>query len=78
MSYKNTHIAPLIDVLDVTLSDAKAVTTAAREAIHFGRVNEAIGAILPLGKDLENALALYRVALSLHQLSGEHGEGGPR
>jgi len=37
------------------------------QAIQQGEQNQAIGAILDLEKDLEDALALYRAAIALHR-----------
>jgi hypothetical protein len=60
-------IATNIEALRQLLADAAILASEGLEAIQQGQQNQAIGTILGLDSKLEDALALYRVAVMLHR-----------
>jgi hypothetical protein len=60
-------IAANIEAIRQHLTDCVVKTSEAFQAIRKGEQNQAIGAMLDLDKDLEDALALYRAAIALHR-----------
>ena len=71
-------IATLITILDQHLSEASGTVQEAHEAINAGEQNLAIGTLLPVERLCEDALAMLRVILSLHQYGRETRTGGAR
>lgn len=63
-------IATNIETLSQLLADAATLASEALAAIQQGEENQAIGTILGMDSTLENALALYRVAVMLHRNGG--------
>lgn len=57
----------LIDHIDYRLLSAIHAGSEASAAIKHGRVNEAIGTLLPIEQDLELAITLCRAAIALHR-----------
>ena len=63
-----TSIANLLTVLDQLLFAASATTQEAREAlITAADQNLAVGTLLPVERQCEDALAMLRVIFSLHR-----------
>lgn len=60
-------IAANIEALCQLLENAMLTVSEAGDAIEQGEQNQAIGAMLDLDRDLEDALALYRAAIALHR-----------
>lgn len=56
----------LLHVLDQTLLEASGAAKEAYEAIQTGNQNLAIGILMPVARQCEDALALLRVVMSLH------------
>jgi len=71
-------IATLITILDQHLSEASGTVQEAHEAIIAGEQNLAIGTLLPVERVCEDALAMLRVILSLHQYGRDIPQGGAR
>ncbi len=71
-------IATLITILDQQLFEASGTVHEAYEAIIAGEQNLAIGTLLPVERLCEDALAMLRVILSLHQYGREIRQGGAR
>jgi hypothetical protein len=63
-------IAANLEMLAQLLEDAMLVACEASEAMQKNEQNLAIGTILDVDKQLETALALYRVSIALHQKGG--------
>lgn len=59
-----------IRILGDMLEDAMLRVSVAGDAILQGEQNQAIGAMLDLDKDLEDAIALYRASIALHRKGG--------
>lgn len=66
-------ITTLITVLDQYLSEASGAAKEAYEAMTEGEQNLAIGILLPVERQFEDALALLRVILSLHSHGRNRG-----
>lgn len=66
---RHLQIEQLIDILGDTLAGAHNMSLVARDAMRTSNQNLAIGTLLPLGAQLETALALHRSVLALHQQS---------
>jgi hypothetical protein len=60
-------IAANIAAMHEVLAASAARTAEAYQAIEAGEQNQAVGTMLGLDRELENALALYRAAIALHQ-----------
>lgn len=60
-------IAANIEAMRQMLMDAVLRASEAFQAIQAGEQNQAIGALLDLDRDLEDALALQRAAVALHR-----------
>jgi len=60
-------IAANIEAMRKMLMDTVLRTSEAFQAIQAGEQNQAIGAMLDLDRDLEDALALHRAAVALHR-----------
>ena len=60
-------IAANIEAMRKMLMDTVLRTSEAFEAIQAGEQNQAIGTMLDLDRDLEDALALHRAAVALHR-----------
>ena len=60
-------IAANIEALRQLLADAVITASEGFQAIQAGEQNQAIGTILDLDRNLEDALALYRAAIALHR-----------
>lgn len=60
-------IAANIEAMRQLLMDAALKASEGFQAIQQGEQNQAIGAILNLDQDLEDALALYRASIALHR-----------
>ncbi len=75
---KRESISTLITVLDQYLFEASGAAHEAYEAIIAGNQNIAIGTLLPVERQCEDALALLRVILSLHCHDREIRAGGVR
>ena len=60
-------IAANIEALDQMLADMATRVAEAYQAIEAGEQNQAVGTILGLDQELEDALALYRAAIALHK-----------
>ena len=71
-------ITTLITVLDQYLFEAGGTVHEAHEAIVAGEQNLAIGILLPVERLCEDALAMLRVILSLHQYGREVRQDGSR
>ena len=63
-------IAANISALGDLLKSAYETVADADTAIQLGEQNQAIGAMLDLNRQLEDALALYRAAIALHRAGG--------
>lgn len=59
-------IASLLYALDQTLFEAGGAAKEAHEAIIAGDQNLAMGILIPVERQCEDALALMRVIMSLH------------
>ena len=57
-------IKSLIDHIDYRLLAAIHYNSEAAAAIKHGRINEAMGTLIPIEQDLELALTLYRAAIA--------------
>lgn len=71
-------ITTLLAVLDQYLFEASGAAKEAHEAIIAGEQNLAVGILLPIERQCEDALALLRVVLSLHAHGRDHRAGGGR
>ncbi|HVP51119.1 MAG TPA: hypothetical protein VMT05_03360 [Terriglobales bacterium] len=60
-------IAANLAALQETLAVSMSRAAEAHEAMKAGEQNQAIGTVIGLDTELENALALYRAAIALHQ-----------
>jgi uncharacterized protein YjgD (DUF1641 family) len=60
-------IAANIEAMRKMLMDTVLRTSEAFQAIQAGEQNQAIGTMLDLDRDLEDALALHRAAVALHR-----------
>ncbi len=60
-------IAANIEAMRKMLMDTVLRTSEAFQAIQAGEQNQAIGCMLDLDRDLEDALALHRAAVALHR-----------
>jgi hypothetical protein len=60
-------IAANIEAMRQMLADAVILASEAFQAIQAGEQNQAIGTMLDLDRDLEDALALHRAAVALHR-----------
>jgi len=60
-------ISANIEALRQLLADAVITASECFQAVQKGEQNQAIGTILGLDSKLEDALALYRVAVMLHR-----------
>jgi len=60
-------IAANIEAMRKILMDSVLRTSEAFQAIQVGEQNQAIGGLLDLDRDLEDALALHRAAVALHR-----------
>lgn len=68
-------IRALIEHVDYRLLAAAHWNAEAAAAIRQGRVNEAIGTLLPIEEDLELSLTLTRAAIALHR-APQRSSGG--
>lgn len=71
-------ITTLLAVLDQYLFTASGAAKDAHEAILAGEQNIAIGTLLPVERQCEDALALLRAILSLHRHGRDYRAGGAR
>ena len=69
-------ITCLVHVLDQYLFEASGAAKEAHEAIIAGELNLAIGTLIPVQRQCEDALALLRVILSLHCHNRDRALGG--
>jgi hypothetical protein len=60
-------IAANIEAMRQHLVDCVLKASEAFQAIQAGEQNQAVGVMLDLDRDLEDALALYRAAIALHR-----------
>lgn len=60
-------IAHIVNALGGMVDDAQLRLSEAAMAIHEGDQNQAIGAMLDLDRQLEDAAALYRAVIALHR-----------
>ncbi|ODA66587.1 hypothetical protein A7A08_02354 [Methyloligella halotolerans] len=72
----NKAIAALLAELDQRIVAASVTLRAAMTANAERKQNQCIGTLLPLERDLETALALYRAIIAIHRNPVGQSESG--